>query len=371
MAKQGSVRLSGRFKPGTQVRLVKVRDETVLRSEGGQEVGTAKVDKDGTVEFSKGVEDGARYFATGYVDGTYLEVRLRGRSDSDDNVNAQAPVGPDRVKLSDGTFVDEPPEQHQKTPGREVGPAPGQHQVPKGVVQRSDTPRGTAHPVDPGEQAPYRRQEDVPDGVVQASSTETGRATEIVKSFQRQEDTPPGLLQRSDTPHGVATPIPAGDAVQAQLVKESAAAKETRGEPGRAAAEPLGTAPRVKGAGTASGSPVSPGAPNDRDVTSGHDAMGQPIYADVAASVGLEPAKKVLGDRSVDDAKDAKVAGDPLERLDDPPQDAGKSETEEATTGAGQARPSEKPTVEKLAAKPRRKSSRSRTASKSTKAKEK
>jgi hypothetical protein len=242
MAKAGSVRLAGRFKPGTDVRLVKVRDERVLRAEGGEEVGSKKVDSDGTVEWTSGVEAGARYFACGYVDGTYLEVRLRGREkDEADAVNEQPPIGPDRVKLSDGSWLDEPPEQHQKAPKFDV--AVGQHQVPKDAVQRSDTPRGVAAPVDPDEQAPYGRQEDVGEKVPQMSSTETGRAAEIVKT---------------------------------KAVK-------------------LG-----------SGAPVSPGAPNDRDVTSGHDAMGQPVYPDVAVNVGIKSAKKGHEGSSLDSARTAK-----------------------------------------------------------------
>lgn len=151
MAKQGAVRLAGRFKPGTRVRLVKVRDERVMRAEGGEEIAVERVGDDGVIEFSKGVEPGARYLACGYVDGVYLEVRLRGRDSADDAVNAQPPVGRDRVKLSDGSFLDSPPEQHQETGLPEGAVHRGQHQVPEGVVQRSDTPRGQAYPVEKGE----------------------------------------------------------------------------------------------------------------------------------------------------------------------------------------------------------------------------
>lgn len=376
MAKQGSVKLSGRFPPGTEVRLVKVRDERALRSEGGEEVGTAKVDEDGVVEFTSGVEVGARYFICGYEDVGYREVRARGREKGDvAEIIEQPPIGFDRVRLSDGTFLDEPPKQHQTTPEREVGPAPGQHQVAKGVVQRTDTPRGTAHPVDPAEQTPYRRQEDVPDGTVQMTDTDTGRATEIVQSVQRQEEVAAGTLQRSDTPHGVAYPIPPGDAVQTQLDRESAAAKESRGEPGRAATEPLGGVAKLSGAKKAGTGPAGravPGAVNPRDVTSGHDAMGQPVYADVAAVEGLAPAEKPLEPKAkrgkatpIDKAPDADTGPDPLERLDDPPQQAEASETEEATTGAGEPKPTGEHSVTKSA--PKRRASKS----KSTKAKEK
>jgi hypothetical protein len=344
MAKAGSARLSGRFKPGTEVTLIKARDgERSLRSQGGEQVGTAKVDKDGTVEWTTGVHAGERYFATGYVDGTYLEVRLTGREKGDESsVVTQPPIGPDRVRLSDGSFLDEPPEQHQDTPKHEVGPHLGQHQVPKGVIQRSDTPRGSAHPVDPAEQTPVRRQEDVGDTVVQMSATETGQATEIVQSVQRQEDAH-GILQRSDTPHGVATPIPAGDAVQAQLAKESSAGKESRGEPVKAAREPLtGETPvrkaAAKEAGNAPQPLATPGAPSNADNRTGLDAMGQPLYPDAAAVAGVSPAKKPA--EAQKKVRDADEAPDPLEHLNDPQQDAEASETEDATTGAGQDKPS-------------------------------
>jgi hypothetical protein len=71
-----------------------------------------------------------------------------------------------------------------------------------------------------------------------------GEAAELVVGPQRQEDVPKGAVQRSDTPTGVATVIPAGDTVQQAQDRESSFAKETRGEPVRAAAEPI-DAPKV------------------------------------------------------------------------------------------------------------------------------
>lgn len=318
-----SVVLRGRFTKGSIVRLVEVDGEHVLRSEGGREVDSKKVgEEDGisVVKFSSGVKDGVRYFVSGYVDGTPLEVRVTGRKDAEDSVLAQAPVRPDRVRLSDGSWSDEAPEK-RPVPKQEVGPHLGQDQVPKGTPQRSDTPRGSAHPNDPKEPVPFRDQSDVPKGTPQMSDTRPrevdgvqvgggGQATEIVQSHQRQEDTH-GVPQRSDTLAGQATPIHAADAVEAQRAKESSRAKESRGS--RGAAEPIAqpkvTAAKVK-RGAKREEPVGDQPADEFADTSGEDAMGQKAMEPSPASVPE--------DRS----------------------EAGKSKTElKATTGAGSAKP--------------------------------
>jgi hypothetical protein len=283
----GQVVLNGRFKAGTEVRLVKVRDESVLRAEGGEEVATATVDDGGRVEFKRGVEVGARYFIVGQVDGFPLEVRARGREAGDESaVLEQPPIGPDRRKLADGRFVDELGDR-EKTPSSAVGPAPGQHQVAKGVQQRSDTPLGVATPVDPDEQAPYPGQDDVKKSTDQRSDTERGQATPVVHqaALPQSED---GGPQRSDTERGVATPIPAGDAVQAQLDRESAGTKAAIGEPVKAAALPEDAASSPKRKVSRVDPEPQPGAGDE----SGLDAQGQPADEAVAAVVGVEPADK-------------------------------------------------------------------------------
>jgi hypothetical protein len=146
MAK-GSVTLRGRFSPGSTVRLVKVEGPHVLRPGPHHEtVATEKVDDDGTLSFGKGVEAGARYFAVGQVNGQPLEVRLTGKTDADEGFLAgyDPSALQTRVRLADGSFVDEPPEQHQKQDVPDGATWKGQHQVPKGTLQRSDTPRGSA-----------------------------------------------------------------------------------------------------------------------------------------------------------------------------------------------------------------------------------
>jgi hypothetical protein len=310
-------RLAGRFPPGTDVRLVEVASAAALRAEGGREVDSQTVGDDGVVTFSKGVEVGRRYFVVGLVGGSPLEVRIRGNV-GEDAVNGQAPISPDRVRLSDGSWSDEPPKR-EKAPQVPPGPRLGQHQVPKGTPQRSDTPRGTAHPVDPSDQEPLRRQEDVPQGTRQMSDTRPrevdgvtvgggGEASELLVGPQRQEDVPKGTPQRSDTPTGVATPIPVGDSVEAWRQAESSQARESRGDWTRAHAEPLDAkgvrVGKVKGASEKksvqrdedlkrSEREASDAAalPDDAN-TSGLDAEGQPVAEDVAAAAGVESASR-------------------------------------------------------------------------------
>lgn len=237
MAEKGRVALSGRFKPGSVVRLVKVAGEHVLRSEGGEEVDKKRVGEDGRVVFASGVEVGARYFIVGRVNGEPLEVRARGNKAGEVSSLEDSGVTPDRTRLSDGTWSDEAPEK-LKVPV-EAAPDLAQAMVGKGVAQRSQTPRGSAHPVDVKEQPPYPSQSDVAKGTAQMSQTEHGRAAPVVPAPSSQREVPKGVAQRSQTEHGVAAIIPGGGAVKAQLEKESPLAKVARGEPGRAAADPL------------------------------------------------------------------------------------------------------------------------------------
>jgi hypothetical protein len=317
----GQVTLRGRFSAGTVVRLVRVAHEGVLRAEGGEEVDvqTAEKDENGvaSVSFKSGVDEGARYIATGISDGRPLDVRVRGRSaDDPSEILEQPPIQPDRVRLTDGSWSDQAPTKESAP--KLAFTAPGQHQVPDGVTQRSDTLRGSAHPVDVESEEPVRRQESVKEGTPQMSDTRPrevdgvqvgggGEATEIVLGPQRQEDVPDGVLQRSDTPTGVAQPLPGGDMVKAQLDRDSSRTRESRGDNTRGAAEPID----VKGAKlgpprganekqslerqeeslAARTAPRALDQPADVRVNqSGLDAMGQPVYEDVARAAGVESA---------------------------------------------------------------------------------
>lgn len=171
MAKQGSATLRGRFSPGTRVNLFEADGPHQLRpADGAEPVSTETVSKDGEVKFS-GLEVGSRYFAQATTPGGPELVRLTGRASNDPNsVLEAAPVGYDRVRLADGSFVDEPPAQHQKQ-AVEGATWAGQHQVPKGTLQRTDTPRGTAYPISRREveraEKQWRKQEPI-DPVVEA-----------------------------------------------------------------------------------------------------------------------------------------------------------------------------------------------------------
>ena len=310
--------LRGRFSPGSQVGLYEVEHAGVLRAEGEPDT-TAEVDKNGEVSFS--LEEGKRYIAQTYDRGEPRSVRLTGRSGDEDVALEQPPVQPDRVRLSDGTWADEEPKRVSKDdlPPLEAAPNLAQNQVPAGKKQRSDTPRGTAHPVDPDEPTPYEAQENVDDDVKQMSDTETGRATRIAVGPQRQEDVPAGVWQRSDTPTGVATPIPGGGPVAAQEMKESSLAKEMRGTPGQAATAPLKVATGGGGGGNVSNQSQHLTHPYHKigDTTTepnrtGLDAQGQPVYDDVAKQLGIERPKRADAATKAD-AKDAKVAKDSAE----------------------------------------------------------
>lgn len=138
---KGQVTLRGRFRAGSVVKLVKVADERVLRAEGGTvAVAEATVDEDGLVRFTEGVEVGARYLIVGQVDGEPVQVRARGNAVGDDNsVLAQAPIQPDRQKLSGGQFADEV--------------------VPFGAPRQADVvaPVEAAEPAPPAAPKPVRR----------------------------------------------------------------------------------------------------------------------------------------------------------------------------------------------------------------------
>ena len=192
MATKGSIALRGRFAPGTNVRLVKVDGPHVMRPGAGDEtVDEQTVDKDGLLEF-KGVEAGERYFAVGLINGQPAEVRLTGRAQANEKYPDHSlgemyeAVGPERARLGaggTGGWSDEP----QARGDGDVQTVEGQtwlaqDQVPKGTVQRSDTIRGSAHPISKDEReraiVGWRKQEPVNPVVQPVTPTEEAAAEE-------------------------------------------------------------------------------------------------------------------------------------------------------------------------------------------------
>lgn len=347
MASKGKVRLNGRFPAGTPVRLVRVEHAGVLRAGAAEAEDAATVGEDGSVEFP--AEVGARYLIVGYVDGFPLEVRVTGRESSDVNSEvAQPPVQPDRVRLSDGSWADEAPERLKRAdqPPFEGAPHASQRMVGEGQVQRSDTIRGSAHPHDPEEPVPLPDISSKSKSQVLMSDTPLGTLHPAEVGAQRQEDVPAGTWQRSDTPTGVATPLPKGGPVKAQQEKESSESRAKRGTPQQAATQPLGTS-RVgdaKGAKNVSNAPAGLTQPSMGPSRSGHDAMGQPTYADVAAVAGVPSAdlsvaelerRKREAREQKPDTDDPAVSGraaareatpKPTRRTQDKPVEGGKAE---------------------------------------------
>ncbi len=128
MSGKADVVVAGRFEPGGVVSLWRVRDEGVVRHEGGRLVGTERADDAGSVTFRVGVP-GERYIAYSYVNGCPVEVRC-----SVESVLGQAPQGPVVVKHADGQVVD-----GQYAPVRDVIELPvdeGPAETPKAAPKR-------------------------------------------------------------------------------------------------------------------------------------------------------------------------------------------------------------------------------------------
>jgi hypothetical protein len=198
----GRLTLRGRFQPGSTVRLVKVDGPQTLRPGPNDEtVDTQTVDEDGTLTFNKGVSVGDRYFAVGQVNGQPLEVRLTGRSDDDPgHLAGYEPVSPDRTRLGiggSGGWADEDPSREKGEEVPEGATWLAQHDVPKGTLQRSGTPRGAAAVI---------------------SAEERERAT---KQWRKQEPTNPVVE---------ATPDPQDEEARTAEQPDTKAAKATTGK---------------------------------------------------------------------------------------------------------------------------------------------
>lgn len=224
-AAKAQVTIHGRFPADTRVRLVPRNSD--FFNPPGNAVATAKVGKDSVVTFG-GLEDGEAFWVAAEVDEQWRSAA----------VTAKVPVAP--KKRQDRPSTEEaapaPPRSPEielddtKLPKGETDPAPHMRQqdVPKGTVQRSDTPLGQATPIPAGEHSPTVPQSAVKKGTVQRSDTPFGEATPIppgeldVAPAPAQDDMKG--LQRSDTPEGTAAPKPRGTSRRART--DAAKAKD-------------------------------------------------------------------------------------------------------------------------------------------------
>lgn len=172
---KAQVTLHGRFPAGTRLRLVPRNSD--FFNPPGVAVATAKVDKDSKATFG-GLEDGAPFWVAAEVDGQWRSAA----------VTAKVPVAPkertDRPSTEEARPQQAPgstaePDDSKVPKGENPAPHVRQQDVPKGTVQRSDTPLGQATPKDPDELQPKLPQSEVPAGVFQRSDTPLGEATII------------------------------------------------------------------------------------------------------------------------------------------------------------------------------------------------
>lgn len=119
----GAVVVSGQFPAGTVVKCYLVDSEATLRVDADATlVGERMSDDNGDVGFP-GLEQGARYFVCGYVDGTLLEIRCVGQDPEAPNAPlGQPPVQP--LPTTVGT------QQEKVEP---VPPAPPADSIPVGI----------------------------------------------------------------------------------------------------------------------------------------------------------------------------------------------------------------------------------------------
>jgi hypothetical protein len=207
-AGKAQVTVRGRFPAGERVRLVPRNSDTFHPP--GVAVSTAKVDKTSEVTFG-GLDEGATFWVAAEIDGSWRSAAVTAKVPASPKLRMDRPTS-EEAKPAQRERQVEPPDT--KPSKGETMPAPHMRQqdVPKGTVQRSDTPLGQATPVEPDEFQPKVPQSAVKAGTVQRSDTPHGEATPIppgeldVEPAPAQDDVKG--LQLSDTPEGTATPQP-------------------------------------------------------------------------------------------------------------------------------------------------------------------
>jgi hypothetical protein len=227
-----SVCLRGRFSPGDDVGLFERTGDLFL---GGDPVQTATVSDGSEVEF-EGLDAGDPFWVVGGDPRREVRVTAKDRperrrlspeetrdvlastrpeqgdreivSGARGSLTARALSAEERAKRVRAATVR--PEAHEPNEegARELEPGPRikQAEVPADQPQRSATPVGEGHPVDPWEIQPRVRQDQVSPVTKQMSATELGDATPIegheVQPDLPQEDVGARTLQRSATETG-------------------------------------------------------------------------------------------------------------------------------------------------------------------------
>lgn len=225
-AAKAQVTIHGRFPAGTRVRLVPRNSD--FFNPPGAAVAAAKVDKSSEVTFS-GLEDGAPFWVAAEIDGSWRSAAVTAKVPAEPKKRMPRPSTEDARPQQAPGAVAEPDDS--KVAKGETDPAPHMRQqdVPKGTVQRSDTPLGMATPIPDGEHSPTVPQSALKKGTVQRSDTPLGEASPIppgeldVAPAPEQDDVKG--LQRSDTPEGTAAPKPRGTSRRART--DAAKAKDS------------------------------------------------------------------------------------------------------------------------------------------------
>lgn len=273
----GAVVVSGQFPAGTVVKCYHVDSEATLRVDADATlVGERMSDDNGDVGFP-GLEQGARYFVCGYVDGTLLEIRCVGQDPEAPNAPlGQPPVQP--LPTTVGT------QQEKVEP---VPPAPPAEEIPVGIAPE-------AQPAAPAEPAA-----DGPRLFLHTADEPIDAEVWTLAPVRVVDDNRPDGLAPLYTYTGADTALPDGWAVYSGPTEPAPDAgtpdaSESSGT-GKANGGAIEQAPAVEqvpapdGTTTADGSPAAP-AENEVTFHSGLTAPdGSPVADAAAAPADVAP----------------------------------------------------------------------------------
>jgi nicotinate-nucleotide--dimethylbenzimidazole phosphoribosyltransferase len=284
VAGEGVAVIAGIFPPGSVVRLTHVPDETVLRPEGGDEVERRIVDDNGNVGFAD-LEVGERYFASGYVSGFPVDVRVTGTDVNDVGNFTQPPVQSTLPAIGTQQEKQEPERPAVPDESLEVGvPEAALAQLPPDAVggaPAATLPEGPD--AAPSQQPPPPEQGALPPTQLQneeaaaaareaeASSQPESPASSAPEGEAAPAEAPAGEVPPEDVPQG-QEPIPGTATAEpepepgGEPIAGTSATAEPEPEPG---GEPVGTTvegpgvtePKVNAGSSVSG-PVSTLSPD-------------------------------------------------------------------------------------------------------------